>query len=321
MSTRRIAIIAASLVCLCIGGLTPARGVVQPEDEPSTLAQADAAFAQQDYERAVVLFRQANQEGIDFQPLHYRLGYALHVLGRIEEALPHHLIGAGSTGGAMRSACLYNAACAAARLGKTDDALGYFQQAIDAGFVNTQLAGSDTDLDAIRSDPRFRGLIDGIGVRATLHQQLDFLLGTWEWRDPDGTALATASFTRPSPSASSIVTTFVGGNGSYVIVGMISPVSEDRSWEWVEADGIGTTIKRRGVANGQAITFEGAMAGPTGTIAHMRLARSLEPDGRLRERAEASWDDGHTWNLHHEAYFIRATPTPPTPPAPADEGD
>lgn len=306
MSTRRLALLMVSAVCLWIASVSPAPGVVQPEQEPSTLALADAAFQERDYEHAVTLYRRAMQEGVNFQPLHYRLGYALHALGRVDEALPHHVRGAGSTGGAMRSACLYNAACASARLGRTEDALAYLQKAIDAGFADTQLAASDADLDPIRQEERFESIIAAIGGGATLHRQLDFLLGRWEARSDDGSLRLALSFERPSPNSSVIITAVTGGNGVTSVVGMMAPDSDARAWEWVEADGIGTTIKRRGVAAGGSVTFEGVMSGPTGAIARLRVTRSIEPDGRLKERAETSWDEGQIWELHHEDFFTRA---------------
>lgn len=50
---------------------------------------------------------------------------------------------------------LYNLACAESRAGRKDEALGHLEAAVrrDARFAG--LAASDTDLDAVRADPRF----------------------------------------------------------------------------------------------------------------------------------------------------------------------
>jgi len=57
-----------------------------------------------------------------------------------------------------RSRALYNAACSAALARDTDHALKYLQGAIDAGFRDARLLQHDSDLQALREDPRFAAL-------------------------------------------------------------------------------------------------------------------------------------------------------------------
>jgi hypothetical protein len=53
----------------------------------------------------------------------------------------------------------YNLACAEARLGETDTAVEHLRAALELRPGLTDLARGDTDLDALRDDPRFVELV------------------------------------------------------------------------------------------------------------------------------------------------------------------
>jgi tetratricopeptide (TPR) repeat protein len=55
---------------------------------------------------------------------------------------------------------LYNLACCAARAGDVDGAFGWLDRADKAGFEIGEHVGSDTDLDALRGDPRYGAMLD-----------------------------------------------------------------------------------------------------------------------------------------------------------------
>jgi tetratricopeptide (TPR) repeat protein len=58
-----------------------------------------------------------------------------------------------------RSALVYNLACAEARLGEIEPALTHLGEALSLRPTLGDLARSDTDLDALREDPRFTELV------------------------------------------------------------------------------------------------------------------------------------------------------------------
>jgi tetratricopeptide (TPR) repeat protein len=58
-----------------------------------------------------------------------------------------------------KAGILFNIACNEALLGRTDDAIGHLHEAIEADPQVVELARTDTDLDAIRDDPRFAELV------------------------------------------------------------------------------------------------------------------------------------------------------------------
>jgi hypothetical protein len=58
-----------------------------------------------------------------------------------------------------RDALTYNLACAEARLGETEEAIGHLRAALALRPSLAELARGDSDLDAIREDPRFAELV------------------------------------------------------------------------------------------------------------------------------------------------------------------
>jgi len=54
---------------------------------------------------------------------------------------------------------LYNVACVFALLGKTEDALACLAKVTEHGTFYKNWAAKDSDLDSIRSDPRFHALL------------------------------------------------------------------------------------------------------------------------------------------------------------------
>lgn len=86
----------------------------------------------------------------------YRLGYALHMAGALDDALVAHRR-ATEIGYSPSSA--FNIACVLALQGKKDEALAALDAAVDKGFLQDQHAMMDADLASIRSDPRFAAVI------------------------------------------------------------------------------------------------------------------------------------------------------------------
>lgn len=84
----------------------------------------------------------------------YNLGYA-QLMGDRPEAAAESL-GKALALGYRRPTTLYNLACAEARAGNADKAFDHLFAAIDAGFDSADHIRGDSDLDAIRKDPRFK---------------------------------------------------------------------------------------------------------------------------------------------------------------------
>ncbi len=124
-------------------------------------AQAPAGFpaAQQlvqqgKLEEAITQLRAITEQAPNFAPGWHLYGYALHAVGRYEEALPAHAKAASFPGTAALGA--YNLACVNALLGRSAEAFAALEQALAVGFSRWDLLQSDTDLASLRQDPRWQ---------------------------------------------------------------------------------------------------------------------------------------------------------------------
>jgi hypothetical protein len=301
----RAFIIAAAL--LVLSPTAPAQDAAPPParraQERDDFAAGNEAFQKEDWEGAVKAYQAALAKGSGMRLIHFRLGYSLHMLKRYEEALKHHLLATQLTNRALRIDALYNVACAQALLGRKDEALKFLQYAIDAGFKDTGQVGKDTDLDALRGDERFKKLVEGVGKTPRLDQQLDWFIGTWTSKNENGEVTQTLTLSRPLEANHAIVTTNTNIGGG-ALTGLLTPNAVERTWTWVQVDGMGTTLKLTGKAlEGGGVRLEGRESSIGGEGARVRLTWKPEGDAVV-EKAEVS-EDGATWRVHHEERYVK----------------
>ncbi len=275
--------------------------------EPAELVRANEAFTREDWSAAVAAYNAAKAKGITSPFVDFRLGYSLHMLKRYDEALACHVRAAHINNPALRIDALYNAACAHAQLGHKAEALKFLALAVDAGFVDTKQLTADADLDSLRSDQAFKDLAASIGKAPRLHQQLDFLIGTWSSTDAAGKETESLTLARPLPTSHAIVTTSTNAGGG-ASTGLLAPNPAERTWSWVWVDAMGTRLEFIGTAIQPAgLQFIGRQITPAGPGTYVRLTMTPGPDGSVRQKAETS-DDGSDWRPHHDTVFARKGP-------------
>ncbi len=152
----------ASLIAIAtvsIASLANAQVDVQDASARKDLAKkAASAFKQQDWKTAAKAYSEMVKTGEVKGQVWYRLGYALHSLGKYEGALKAHLRGAKSKDKGVQVSSTYNAACVYAIQNKPDQAIEWLKKAIKVGFSDSNLLSKDPDMDNIRDDKRFAKL-------------------------------------------------------------------------------------------------------------------------------------------------------------------
>ena len=84
-------------------------------------------------------------------------GYALHADGKLDAAIKSHKKAAEFD--STRGVALYNLGCAYSLKKELKTAMDYLDKAIDAGFLQTQYFETDTDLDNLRKEKRFKEIV------------------------------------------------------------------------------------------------------------------------------------------------------------------
>jgi len=129
----------------------------QDDTDRNDFDEARALLERNELDAATEAFRAIVEREPENASAWFYLGYALHVGGRVEEALEAHVIAAGFD--PKCHAARYNAACANALLGRREEAFAWLGRAIAAGFANRSLLRTDPDLASLRDDPRFAALL------------------------------------------------------------------------------------------------------------------------------------------------------------------
>jgi hypothetical protein len=140
--------------------------------ESAEMTEARTKLRAQDYTGAAELLEAVTVSEPNNGAAWYLYGYSLHALGDHAGAVEIHVKAAAFPKVKLNAS--YNAACAYAALGKTDEAFEWLGKAAAAGFSNPQRLQTDADLASLRRDARFKAFLP-IGAAASFVEKLDVL--------------------------------------------------------------------------------------------------------------------------------------------------
>lgn len=131
-------------------------------------------------EAAKVLQQAADADGSDGN-IWLQLGFALHMGGDLDKAIPVHQ--RASEFEDVKPVALYNLGCAYSLKKEADKSFKYLNEAVAAGFLDQSYFNSDTDLDFVRKDPRFDRLVKKVknGGKEPALKPAD-LVGSWKYK-------------------------------------------------------------------------------------------------------------------------------------------
>ncbi len=139
-------------LALCILG-TAATTPAQQADVDALHEEAQQAVESGQWKEAAAAFRKIVTASPDDARAWHMLGFSLHSLGELDQALEAHLKAASfeDTAGVGT----YNVACVYALKGDKDKAFEWLEKAQAAGFSDAGQLDRDSDMDNLRKDPRF----------------------------------------------------------------------------------------------------------------------------------------------------------------------
>ena len=158
--SRLLCLLSSSLLVFATATLPAQQGKA-----PDARKAAEAAWQSQDWQAASASYRSVVEADPDDGEAWHRLGYALHALGKLDEALAAHERTA--TFPNFAPVGCYNAACVYALKGKADEAFTWLDKAVAKGFDNPDQFAQDSDMDNLRADPRFAKIVAKVEANAT----------------------------------------------------------------------------------------------------------------------------------------------------------
>lgn len=276
---------------------------VSAQDSSATL-EADALFTAKKWSEAAPAYEALTKTNPNDGRNWYRLGYSLHLMGKYSESARafQRSVEIGNN-----PLVMYNLACAYARLGEKDKAFEWLNKSLTLGFVAPQLT-SDPDLAGLYSDARFKEvttvaarLAQPCKFRAE-HKQLDFWVGDWDVKTPQGQLAGTNTIQRLEDGCLILENWTGSQGGTGKSMNFYNAATDKWRQTWVSSAG-GVTEYEGSYRDG-AMRYEGEST-RNGTKLKLRLTFfDLGPD-RVRQFAEQSADAGKTWTVTYDFTYIR----------------
>ena len=293
---RRALVIGMLVSCLV--------GTVHAADDAAALrTRGDAAFQRQDWETAAAAYRPLSELAPTDGGVWYRLGYALHALGRLDEAVVAHEKAATFPRLAPRA--LYNLACAQALQGERDLALTTLRRALDAGFRSPTRLREDADLAGLADEATFQALEQRAlpPAQRDVYRQFDFWVGTWDVTNAGGQPAGRNVITLEEKGMLLVEhwTNTQGATGTSINF----HDAADGRWHQIWVDPSGEVTRYAGTFHDGAMHFEGTAAHPDGRRGRRRMVFTPRADGTVRQVIQVSPDGGATWTVDFDGLYTR----------------
>ena len=146
-------------------------GISAQEEPGQPTVVAEKAFYARDWKAAASAYTKVVAKDPTDGTAWYRLGYALHAQGKLDEALEAH-VAASNLESRFRPTATFNAACVHALQGRKDQAFTWLDRAIAAGFDQVEHAKSDADLESLRLDARYISMLKRMGEAADVTRRM-----------------------------------------------------------------------------------------------------------------------------------------------------
>lgn len=206
----------------------------------------------------------------------------------------------------------YNAAVASAREGRIDEAFKHLEDAVARNIATPWLIEQEAGFANLRADARYRPLLERAERCAfpckfdERHRSLDFWVGDWDVvQAANGMRIGGNRITIASGGCA-IHERWTSRNGS---VGESLNFFDAAAGVWRQiwvAQG-GSIIRYEGTVKDGAMHYAGDAIGPGGARSLQRVVLAPQPDGRVRHTVQSSSDDGRTWTVAFDAWYVKKT--------------
>lgn len=277
----------------------------QPPTPSSKMAAASELYKQQKWPEAAAAFGEVLKDEPQNGRAWYLLGMSFHSLGKYEQAITAF---EKNVAIAQNPNSMYNIACDYSHLNQADKAFEWLEKALNNGVAPFVNLDTDTDLENIRKDARFKKMAELADrqkrpcIYSAEARQFDFWVGDWDVYNPAGQKAGTNSVQLFSDGCGLLEnwTSALAGDGKSI--NFYDPGTGKWYQSWIGTGG--GALRYAGNFKDGAMRFEGeTIAGSKKTLQKLTLSKIDE--NTVRQLFEASNDDGKTWAVTYDLKYIR----------------
>ena len=290
-------------LCLSLIALNATRPAVALETGDLE-ARANAAIQESDWPKAAELYSELAAAKPDNAAAWFRLGRAM-VMSDGDAAAARAAFEKALELGFAPGQALLGIARSYATHANPKAALDTLERLADQGpapFVVSQLKG-DKAFTSLVSDDRFRGVITRLTpCTSEKYRQFDFWLGSWSVVNPQGQQVGTNNVTAALDGCL-LIENWESARGGQKGMSMNYYDRDQKTWSQIYRDSSGNITQwpelKGGFVNG-AMVLESA----PDTQPRTRWIWTKQDDGRVRQMAEGSSDEGTTWTTVWDSYYV-----------------
>jgi len=300
------------LACCCFLALSFSGGLSAQQSAPDAAlsSEAAAAYDTKDWSKAAALYEKLTLAHPEIPRLWFRLGTSLQELGQLDRALAVYQKALAA--GAPPLYAEYSIATVYAQRKESDKAFEHLDRALQAGYNKPEQLSSDPYLEALRSNARFRKLVDQANrnlqpcAYIRENRQFDFWVGEWNVETTNGAVPAGQSRIEKTLADCVILENWQSNGNPYSGKSYNIYNSALKRWEQFWVDNVGGNIFfYGGLQDGVMDYWTDELPQPDGT----KLKRHLQffplgPD-KVRQFSQGSTDSGKTWNVEYDFTYIR----------------
>ncbi len=265
--------------------------------------RADAAFAASEWSEAATLYREILTADGDDPNVLYLLGTTQMRLGNHQAALA--AVEQAMELGYPEIPARFAIAKVTAAMGNAETSFKNLERIASLGSSRQVILRleADTEFDGMRSDPRFAAVLSALmPCNTAAYRQFDFWLGEWEVQNPQGQVVGQNTITALLDGCM-LFEDWTGLGGSKG-VSINYYDHRDGSWTQTYRDNTGNIATWPNLIGGlreEAMTLETA----PGVSPMSRWVWTKVNDDKVRQMAEVSTDEGETWSIVWDSYYIR----------------
>ncbi len=295
-------------------GLLTATGSVHAEmllAEPPTMQEAGQLLQEEKWGEAITALRAIIKDDSDNGEALFMLGYALHASGDLDNAILAHKKATKIP--EFAAGAFYNLGCAYALKGNASDAFKALDSAIAMGVREKEQFTEDPDLKGLKSDERWRPMLESIEDLNQAETALHFWVGSWDCYDSSTGKLAGNNTIALRVGTGVVHELWISADKTFTGESWNVYNHDTNEWEQTWVDSTGNLLKieapivpEEGAEEFDGLMFQGKNFSPGKKAVYTRMHIRSGKDGHLLQTGFTSKNRGKRWTQSYEYIYVPA---------------